>query len=239
MTSILNQLTRVDEDEIEDLVVELLDTRRTISVGFLNQYGYNLIEKNRQTRDSFFQLDYLLRDGKGIEIACRYHKLEPKANLNGTDFIPLLISSALKSNKQLRFFAYGTCEPWLKTGAKNLFRSRDFLSLDGFLSESDYVQHYLRHVDENRLNIIVLAMGMPKQERVAQLIKEASDAPTIIVCGGAIIDFQAGRFTRAPEIFQQMGLEWLYRLFLEPKRLFKRYVIGIPVFIYNVMYCGK
>ena len=78
-------------------------------------------------------------------------------------------------------------------------------------------------------------MGMPKQERVNQRLMEVLTTPAIIICGGAIVDFYAQRFSRAPSIFRRLGVEWLYRLCIEPRRLFRRYVLGIPKFIFYMI----
>jgi exopolysaccharide biosynthesis WecB/TagA/CpsF family protein len=76
-------------------------------------------------------------------------------------------------------------------------------------------------------------MGMPKQERVAALLARHLDYPCLIICGGAILDFLGGKVTRAPKAFRRIGMEWLYRFMLEPKRLFKRYMVGNFVFLYR------
>src|SRR5690606_40821841 len=88
-----------------------------------------------------------------------------------------------------------------------------------------------RHV-EGRFPIIVLAMGMPKQEQVAVQLRDALNTPALLICGGAILDFAAERFPRAPLWMRRFGLEWLFRLLLEPRRLFKRYALGIPLSFY-------
>jgi exopolysaccharide biosynthesis WecB/TagA/CpsF family protein len=74
-------------------------------------------------------------------------------------------------------------------------------------------------------------MGMPKQERVARAIRSAADVHSLIICGGAIIDFIAGRFPRAPKWMRRHGIEWMYRLAHEPRRLLARYLIGNPLFL--------
>ena len=78
-------------------------------------------------------------------------------------------------------------------------------------------------------------MGMPKQEQLAYEIQKNIQGSGIIICGGAIIDFKAGKVKRAPKIFRTLSLEWLYRLMNEPRRLFKRYVIGIPFFFFQLI----
>jgi exopolysaccharide biosynthesis WecB/TagA/CpsF family protein len=57
------------------------------------------------------------------------------------------------------------------------------------------------------------------------------DYPCLIVCGGAIIDFLGGKIARAPVWMRRLGLEWVYRLVQEPGRLFRRYVLGNPLFL--------
>ena len=76
-------------------------------------------------------------------------------------------------------------------------------------------------------------MGMPKQETIAKFIKEQSGLNCVLVCGGAIFDFLGQKVVRAPLWMQRIGIEWVFRLVQEPKRLFKRYVIGNAVFLYR------
>ena len=171
-------------------------------------------------------------------MACQYYGIYPGENLNGTDLIPVIIKQLSLNKTEINFFAYGTEQPWLEKGGKALFRNKDFYQLDGFRPEQSYLEHFSAYGSSNALNIVVLAMGMPKQERVAALLKKNSSFSAIIICGGAILDFQANRYARAPLIFRKIGFEWLYRLYMEPKRMFHRYVIGIPKFFYNVVF-GK
>ncbi|MFO6423125.1 WecB/TagA/CpsF family glycosyltransferase [Motilimonas sp. KMU-193] len=230
----LNNLYLLDEKEIDRFVDEVLHTESCKTLGFLNQHGYNLMLKSSRVSEAFADLDFLLRDGKGLELACRYWGLNPGANLNGTDFIPYLLERCIASKLNCNFFVYGTCSPWLEKGAKSLLKGENAILLDGFLDEIEYVKDYSSKYSKLNLNIVLLAMGMPKQEKVASLIKEVATAPTLIICGGAIIDFQAERFNRSPLFLRKIGMEWLYRLIIEPKRMFKRYVLGIPIFFFNV-----
>jgi len=78
---------------------------------------------------------------------------------------------------------------------------------------------------------VVLGMGMPKQETVAQQLRAAVSGPILIINGGAVLDFLADRFQRAPPLLRSLGLEWLFRLLLEPRRLWRRYIVGNIVFL--------
>jgi len=87
---------------------------------------------------------------------------------------------------------------------------------------------------EQQPELIVLGMGMPKQEAVAAELA-VTGGPCLIVCGGAILDFLGGKVSRAPEWLRRLGGEWLYRLLREPKRLFMRYVVGNPLFLLRTL----
>lgn len=234
--SALDWLSLLDAVGYDSLLTQIAHTDKPLVVGFLNQHAYNLIEQRADVRDSFEKIDCLLRDGIGIKMACKLNGLYPGLNLNGTDFIPNLIARLGEGTpRPIQYFAFGTQEPWLTLGAEALTGSRDIVSLDGFQSPGMYVDMFkARHIASS-LAVIILAMGMPKQEQVAQLLKAQITGPAIIVCGGAILDFASGRVDRAPEIMRRTGTEWLYRLCKEPKRLCQRYVIGIPVFFMYVL----
>lgn len=66
-------------------------------------------------------------------------------------------------------------------------------------------------------------------------LQSAMETQALLICGGAILDFTAARFPRAPLFFRRFGLEWAFRMLIEPKRLFKRYAVGIPMFFYYLL----
>ncbi len=232
---LLTKMTLLDDAQTGALITRLREARGPVTVGFLNQHGYNLAQQSPEVHHNFLQLDCLLRDGIGIELACRLHGIDGKANLNGSDFIPRLVDNFLRDRQVPRqFFAMGTEEPWLSQGARGLFRDQPFHGIDGFRPLDEYLAFFQAHHRPGHFPVIILAMGMPKQELVAQSLRRSLGVPAVIVCGGAILDFSAGRFPRAPALLRRAGLEWLYRLSKEPRRLFGRYVVGIPLFFANV-----
>jgi exopolysaccharide biosynthesis WecB/TagA/CpsF family protein len=103
--------------------------------------------------------------------------------------------------------------------------------VDGFKPESDYVTEAMRA----RPELIILAMGNPKQEIVARMIASSATTKMIIVNGGAVADVLAKRFERAPQWVRRAHFEWLFRLLQEPKRLWRRYLLGGISFAWRVM----
>ena len=232
---LINKLDLVDDDQSQQLMEELADVVSPTIIAFLNQHAYNLAQQNPPIGKRFAQMTYLLRDGIGIKLACKLNGLDPKANMNGSDFIPKLMGYlCTRSDDEYQFFALGTREPWLSKGAKKLLHGRPFHAMDGFQPQQDYVGFVQTHLQADKIPVVVLAMGMPKQEEIALEIQRSLEGPALLICGGAILDFSAERFTRAPLAFRRTGLEWLYRLLKEPKRLATRYVVGIPKFFYYI-----
>jgi exopolysaccharide biosynthesis WecB/TagA/CpsF family protein len=77
-------------------------------------------------------------------------------------------------------------------------------------------------------DILLLCVGCPAQEQIAQLIAKGGRETGVALCVGAAVDFITGHRTRAPRAMQALGLEWAYRLALEPRRLWRRYLVEAP-----------
>jgi hypothetical protein len=231
---LVEKMRLIDEPQIDDLLAELGAVATPTTLGFLNQHGYNIAQRQPEVHRLFLGLDYLLRDGIGMKLACRLNGAPPKANLNGSDLIPRIVETLIASQgERLELFAMGTAEPWLSKGANALLHGQPCKVIDGFQPVEQYLEFLQRHRTPGKIPVVLLAMGMPKQERVAAALQRAIDGPALLICGGAILDFAAGRFPRAPRWIRVAGMEWLYRLAKEPYRLFGRYVIGIPLFLFH------
>ncbi|MEQ7920568.1 WecB/TagA/CpsF family glycosyltransferase [Xanthomonas sp. WHRI 1810A] len=234
-SALIDQLHILEDEQLDLFLDQLINSKSQNILGFLNQHAYNLAAENPKVLESFSNIDYLLRDGIGIKFACQWNKTSPGANLNGTDFIPALIAKAHASDVDVDYFVFGTESPWLEEGTHKLMGGRDCHTLHGFHHPDEYVEYARNNARPEALTIVVLAMGMPKQEHLAWRLRESAVGSILVVCGGAIIDFQAERFERAPPVMRRYNLEWLFRLAREPQRLFARYVLGIPKFLYYLV----
>jgi exopolysaccharide biosynthesis WecB/TagA/CpsF family protein len=106
----------------------------------------------------------------------------------------------------------------------------------GFIRSEHQIQKCVDFVVKNRPPLIFLALGMPQQEILAGHIADHPHTRGVGLCIGASIDFLTGKQPRAPVSFQKAGLEWLYRLLSDPRRLASRYLIECPRIFY---YCLK
>jgi len=218
-------------DDLEDMLAKLMSSSTPTVLGFLNAHGFNSMLDTPSFFNSVKCMDVVLRDGVGVEMLMRLQGKKPGKNMNGTDFIPELLEKY--RGKKIAILA--TKDAYLNR-TKNLLEKN--LSVKVIVAENGFHpdDYYLSQLLNTPVDIILLGMGMPKQERIACMLKAKLNYPVVIICGGAIVDFLAGRFSRAPAVVRKVGMEWLYRLFLEPVRLFKRYVIGNVIFVMRMLY---
>lgn len=214
------------QDE-EQLLDRLCESTRTRVVAFVNAHAMNSVAADEAFFGAVASADVVLRDGSGMATLLSLLKRSPGLNLNGTDLIPKIISRYAGRSIAL----FGTEEPYLSAAREVVVHElapRSACAVaNGFLE----TQAYLELAATQRPDLIVLGMGMPRQERVAVELRAALTHPCLIVCGGAIIDFMGGKSPRAPVWMRRAGMEWAFRLALEPKRLFRRYVMGNPLFL--------
>jgi exopolysaccharide biosynthesis WecB/TagA/CpsF family protein len=218
-----------DPEEKNGLMRRLILGQRPCVLSFVNAHAANLLWRDSNFSDHLSASDVILRDGVGVQLLLRLLGRKPGINMCGTDFIPELLDQIPRESP---LAVYGTQEPYLATGVGRL-RSMGFEPVyaeQGFHEDRYYIAQFV----QTKPSVVILAMGMPKQERVASLLKRVcleENCPALIINGGAVIDMIANRFPRAPLWMQRCGLEWLYRLVREPKRLWRRYLIGNSIFL--------
>lgn len=226
MQPLLDKVAVIDDEAAHDkLVKQLAQPAAPTILSFVNAHGFNLGWQNADIRRRFTEANVLLRDGIGMKVLFKLLGREPGLNMNGTDFIPELL---VKTAGQ-RVALFGTSDDVLGRAGKVL--AADGVAIAGTLNGFLPVDAYIDRFNKLQPDIVVLAMGMPRQEQVAEVLAKAAVKPCLIINGGAILDFVGGKVTRAPGLFRKSGMEWLWRLMQEPRRLFKRYVVGNIVFL--------
>ncbi len=230
IVDILKSIRPVNDLSAETKLIHELTTPQGPKVlSFINAHAVNLAWTAPLLQHAFLSSDIILRAGIGVEIVLPWFDVPPGLNMCGTDLIPKIIEAY--NGRPVAVF--GTQSPWLDAAAEKIEDAGGTVCVtaDGF-QDTD---HYLKLAEVHRPDLIVLAMGMPKQELLSQNLKSALNHDVLIVNGGAVIDFIGGKVSRAPEFIRKVKMEWGYRLVLEPKRLFERYVVGNPLFLLRCM----
>jgi N-acetylglucosaminyldiphosphoundecaprenol N-acetyl-beta-D-mannosaminyltransferase len=103
---------------------------------------------------------------------------------------------------------------------------------DGYFHEADTPQ-VIAAVNQARPDVLLVGFGVPRQELWLSKHRDQLHA-TVRMGVGGLFDYYSGRIPRAPQWLREIGLEWVWRLWQEPGRLWKRYIIGNPLFLYRV-----
>lgn len=222
-----------DEKEVLALLSKDIDSGRSIELFFLNAHCFNLAQKDREYFDILNSCDYLLNDGIGIKIASKIEKLVLKKNLNGTDFIPEIAEMA--SKKGYKIFLLGAKDGIAEEAAVKLKEKFEGLQIAGVHSGYGLDDSVLELINNSKADILIAGMGVPMQEKWIRENKSKLGSVKLFVGGGAILDFLSQRIRRAPLFMRKFGLEWVFRLCLEPGRLWRRYLVGNFLFFYYIL----
>ncbi len=202
-------------------------------IAFMNANNANVMVGDPEYRDVLGRC-LVLPDGIGVDIAAHFlHGGRFTANLNGTDFVPAALTFIAKP---LRIGLLGATSEVLQAAAVN-FRKHtpwhEFIEIsDGYFDRADPAL-ILKRIEAARIDMLLVAMGTPLQEKWVDRHLTADHA-RVVISVGALLDFVSGRVARAPGWIRKLRSEWLFRLWLEPSRLWRRYVLGIPVFLWHV-----
>ena len=174
-------------------------------------------------------------DGMAVVWASRLRGTGVPERCTTTDLFPLIMQEAASRGTDVFYLGAG---PGVARRCAERMRAR-FPGLriagvrDGFFDqEASHV--VIEEINRSGASIVLVGMGMPFQEKWVAEHRRSIDAPAVLTCG-ASFDFHSGRVRRAPAWMRRSGLEWLFRLLIEPRRLWRRYLIGNLVFIANVI----
>jgi N-acetylglucosaminyldiphosphoundecaprenol N-acetyl-beta-D-mannosaminyltransferase len=188
-------------------------------------------EHDEALREAYAEASLSLVDGQPLIWLSKLMGESFPEKISGSDFVPDLVRIAAKEG--WRLFFLGAAEGVGAKAADVLRRQYPNIQIEthsptfGFDQDPAESADVLRMVREAEPQILVLALGCPKQELLMHRWRKEL-APTVAIGAGATLDFIAGNITRSPNWMSAAGLEWLYRLVREPRRLAHRYLVRDP-----------
>ncbi len=210
-----------------------LEAGQPLKIAFCNAHTANLAWNDEEFRH-ILALFTVFADGLGVDMAAKLLNGAPfAANLNGTDFVPLFLHETKRSlSLALIGGQPGVAER--AAAAINRIAPQHHVNVvqHGF-ADIAAQQTFVETLKLSPVDVLLVAMGNPAQERwIAQHI--TGEHATLAIGVGALFDFLSDEMPRAPLWMRQVRIEWLYRLGLEPRRLFRRYALGGPLFLLRV-----
>lgn len=185
--------------------------------------------------------DYKLCDSKILYYVSRFLGTPVKEKISGSDFFPDFCSYH-KDNEEIKVFLLGAKEGVAKQAQENINTKTGreiivgaYSPSFGFEKNEQECLEIIEKIKNSGATVLAVGVGAPKQEKWIYKYKDQLPNIKIFFAIGATIDFEAGNKKRAPKWVTEIGLEWLHRLISEPKRLWKRYLIGGPIFCWLVV----
>ena len=234
--------------KLKDLqLIESRDGLRVIPAGkvlinTINAHSFNVAQKDPLFADALRGGDYLLPDGASIVRACRLLKAgsRPSERVTGWDLFAFEMQR-LSARGGGRVMFMGSSERVL-----SLIRERaatDYPDLEVVTYSPPYKAEFtaednaaiIHAVNAADPDLLWIGMTAPKQEKWAFAHWAELDIHCHAGTVGAVFDFYAGTLQRAPLWWQKHSLEWAYRLLKEPRRMWRRYLLGNPLFAWNVL----
>lgn len=210
-------------------------------INTINAFSYDNARKDVLFSEALQKGDVLIPDGISIVKACRFlnAKSQPKERIAGWDLFVYEMEKLNRVGGKVMFL--GSSDAVLNLIRHRVAEKYPKIEVDTYsppykpeFSDEDN-EAMISAINHSNPDLLWIGMTAPKQEKWAYIHLNRLDVHCHIGTIGAVFDFFAGTVKRAPERWQRVGLEWLYRLLSEPRRMWRRYFIGNAKFIYYIM----
>lgn len=210
-------------------------------INTINAFSYDNARKDVLFSEALQKGDVLIPDGISIVKACRFlnAKSQPKERIAGWDLFVYEMEKLNRVGGRVMFL--GSSDAVLNLIRQRVAEKYPKIEVDTYsppykpeFSDEDN-EAMISAINHSNPDLLWIGMTAPKQEKWAYTHLDRLDVHCHIGTIGAVFDFFAGTVKRAPERWQRAGLEWLYRLLSEPRRMWRRYFIGNAKFIYYIM----
>lgn len=206
-------------------------------VSYVNAHVLNQSFSNPELRHALQASDLVYCDGYGVRLAAKLIGLPVPHRMTGADWIWGVAALCQQSGRSL--YLLGSEPGASSEAAAGLRRWYPRLDVQGthhgfFEIGSPHSERVLEHISEHRPDILLVGMGTPQQELWVERNFDRIDAGVVWTVG-ALFDYIAGRTARAPHWMSDHGFEWIFRLAVEPRRMWRRYLLGNPAFLLRVM----
>ncbi|MDQ6745179.1 MAG: WecB/TagA/CpsF family glycosyltransferase [Actinomycetota bacterium] len=211
--------------------------RRTRRVMYVNAHVVNQSRTTPGLAEALRQADLVYCDGYGVRLAARALGLPVPHRMTGADWIWGLAALCELSHQPV--YLLGSEPPIAQEAAARLRASYPKLEVVGahhgyFGLNSPQNERVIEHINSHAPSLVLVGMGTPKQELWVDRYADQLDG-AVVWTVGALFDYVSGHIPRAPRWLADNGLEWIFRLAIEPTRMWRRYLIGNPIFLSRVV----
>jgi N-acetylglucosaminyldiphosphoundecaprenol N-acetyl-beta-D-mannosaminyltransferase len=223
--------------ELLGSIIAWASEQRTRRVMYVNAHVVNQSRTTSGLADALRRADLVYCDGYGVRLAARVLGRSVPHRMTGADWIWDLAGLCEAAGHPL--YLLGSEPPLAKEAAARLRRLYPDLDVAGthhgfFDLESPHNERVIEDINAHGPRIVLVGMGTPKQELWVDRYADRLEG-SVVWTVGALFDYVSGHVPRAPRWLADNGLEWIFRLAIEPQRMWRRYLLGNPVFLRRVL----
>lgn len=227
-------LDLLSEADISQITKATIKDDTKCWIGNFNGHAINLIYDEKNFSDHIKKAKFNFCDGNGLAILLwLLLGVKPKQVTYNRWFDAFIKEMA---DDNFKFFLLGDEEDTIQTACNyiNEYKNGACVGVaNGFFDKNEGPK-IVNKINSSGAHILIVGMGMPRQEEfISRYIDDLNS--NVIFNGGACFKFLTGEIKTCPTIISRLGFEWLYRMIKEPKRLWKRYIIGIPKLIFRLI----
>ena len=231
----------LDKDEVQRRIEESITQNRKDVYAYVNINAINVARRNARFRDILNRASVVYCDGEGVRIGARILGVWLPPRIVLTYWVWYLCR--VSEQKGFTIFFLGGSEGTIDQAVRNVRARHPRMQVvgwhHGYYPKNGAVNdQVLDLIHKSRPNILFVGFGMPMQEEWIMHNMERLHA-NVILPSGSMIEYVAGNKRPAPLWMAQHGMEWVYRLFQEPRRLMGRYLMGNPAFVFQVLLQAK
>jgi N-acetylglucosaminyldiphosphoundecaprenol N-acetyl-beta-D-mannosaminyltransferase len=231
------KIHRTNVPQLLDRIISAIKAREKLKIFHLNVHAFNIAFKNPSFKSAIKDGDIVFCDGFGVKMGARILGIPIGQRMTPPDWIDELCSRLAENNFSV--FLLGDEPGVAKKCATKFLEKQPALKIagtyHGFFTKTGHEnENVVNLINESKPDVLLVGLGMPLQEKwITENLSKTNSSVFISV--GAMFRWHAQIQKRGPKIFTDNGFEWLWRLFVQPKKVWKRYLIELPRFFIVIL----
>jgi len=221
-----------DPEDIKTKVLNSVERGESLLLTYFNQHCLNIYFEDESYKKLLNTKYVVYQADLGVFLSLKLLGRKEIERIDATTMNNLILIELIKNKIPITIVGGKFDEKFIKNESEK--RKINLINYQNGFFRDAQTENVIEYLNNTIGRVFIIGMGVPQQEIFAEKLSRISNSK-VIICVGNFLEFYFGTKKRAPVFIQRIGLEWLFRLVTEPARLWRRYLIGIPVFLFNVI----
>lgn len=218
--------------DVLNKVLNSLDIQESLLLTYFNQHCFNIYSGDVEYRKLLDTKFDIYQADLGVFLALKILFNRKINRIDATAMNQVILDELIRGKIPLVIVGGNFDYKFIQDETKR--RGINLVAYNTGYFEEAQTGSIIMELSKKKTRVFFVGMGVPKQELFAEKLLRIQD-PKVVICVGNFFEFYFGTKKRTPVFIKKIGMEWMFRLITEPGRLWNRYLIGIPLFIYRIL----